>query len=41
MRPADVPVLLGDSLKFRKQTGWQPKYKFAQTIKDIVEYEAR
>ncbi len=28
MRPSDVPVLVGDSAKFRKQTGWKAKIPF-------------
>ena len=38
MRPSDVPVLVGDSTKFRKQTGWKPKIPFEKTLKDIMEY---
>lgn len=38
MRPSDVPVLVGDSTKFRKQTGWKPEIPFEKTLKDIMEY---
>jgi GDP-4-dehydro-6-deoxy-D-mannose reductase len=38
MRPSDVPVLIGDSTKFRKATGWQPEIKFEQTLRDILNY---
>jgi GDP-4-dehydro-6-deoxy-D-mannose reductase len=38
MRPADVPYLLGDSSKFRKQTGWEPKLTFEDALKDLVLY---
>jgi len=37
-RPSDVPVLLGDSTKFRKKTGWQPKIPFEKTLKDLLNY---
>jgi GDP-4-dehydro-6-deoxy-D-mannose reductase len=38
MRPSDVPVLLGDSTKFRKETGWKPEIPFEKTLKDILDY---
>ena len=38
MRPSDVPILIGDSTKFRKATGWKPEFKFEQTLRDILEY---
>ncbi|HEX7077729.1 MAG TPA: GDP-mannose 4,6-dehydratase [Candidatus Eisenbacteria bacterium] len=38
MRPSDVPVLLGDASKFRKQTGWEPTIPFEQTLRDLLEY---
>ncbi|TMI74945.1 MAG: GDP-mannose 4,6-dehydratase [Bacillati bacterium ANGP1] len=38
MRPSDVPVLVGDSTKFRRLTGWKPLIPFAQTIQDCLEY---
>lgn len=38
MRPSDVPVLVGDSTKFRKATGWKPQIPFDQTIEDLLEY---
>lgn len=38
MRPSDVPVLVGDSAKFRKQTGWKPKIPFQKTLRDIMKY---
>ena len=38
MRPSDVPVLVGDSTKFRRLTGWKPVIPFAQTIQDCLEY---
>lgn len=38
LRPSDVPILVGDSSKFRKATGWKPSIPFERTLKDIVEY---
>lgn len=38
MRPSDVPVLLGDSSKFRRKTGWKPQIPFKKTLKDLLEY---
>jgi GDP-4-dehydro-6-deoxy-D-mannose reductase len=36
LRPSDVPYLLGDSSKFRKQTGWEPKLTFEDAMRDLV-----
>ncbi|MCD6452286.1 MAG: GDP-mannose 4,6-dehydratase [Acidobacteria bacterium] len=38
LRPSDVPVLIGDSTKFRKKTGWKPEIPFEQTLRDILNY---
>lgn len=38
MRPSDVPVLIGDSAKFRQRTGWEPRIAFAQTLQDSLSY---
>ncbi|HDP69322.1 MAG TPA: SDR family oxidoreductase [Actinobacteria bacterium] len=38
MRPSDVPVLIGDSSKFREKTGWQPEISFEKTLKDTLDY---
>jgi GDP-4-dehydro-6-deoxy-D-mannose reductase len=38
MRPSDVELLLGDATKLREETGWEPKYKFEQTMKDLLDY---
>ncbi|MCG8461635.1 MAG: GDP-mannose 4,6-dehydratase, partial [Holophagales bacterium] len=38
MRPSDVEILIGDSSKFRADTGWQPEIPFDQTLRDIVAY---
>jgi GDP-4-dehydro-6-deoxy-D-mannose reductase len=38
MRPSDVPVLLGDCSKFKKQTGWKPEIPFEKTLEDTLNY---
>lgn len=38
MRPSDVEILLGDCSKFQRDTGWEPKIPFDQTLRDIVDY---
>jgi len=38
MRPSDVPILLGDSSKFRKKTGWEPAIPFEKTLEDLLNY---
>lgn len=38
MRPSDVPVLIGDSRKFRVRTGWVPSIPFSQTLRDSLGY---
>ena len=37
-RPSDVQLLIGDSTKFRRQTGWQPTVPFEQTLCDTLDY---
>ncbi len=38
MRPSDVPVLIGDSTKFRQTTGWRPEIAFRQTLHDLLNF---
>jgi GDP-4-dehydro-6-deoxy-D-mannose reductase len=38
LRPSDVPVLLSDSSKFRKLTGWEPIIPFHQSLQDLLDY---
>lgn len=38
MRPSDVPVLICDSSKFYKKTGWRPRIPFEQTLFDLLTY---
>jgi GDP-4-dehydro-6-deoxy-D-mannose reductase len=37
-RPLDAPVVVGDSTKFRRATGWQPRIPFDKTLQDLLEY---
>lgn len=38
LRPSDVPVLQGDSSRFRKATGWKPEIPFEKTMEDLLNY---
>jgi len=38
IRPSDVPILIGDSSKFRKATGWKNEIKLEKTIEDLIQY---
>jgi len=38
LRPSDVPVLQGDSSKFREITGWKPEIPFEKTLEDLLNY---
>lgn len=38
MRPSDVPVLLGDSRRFRRVTGWKNEIPFEKTLQDLLNY---
>lgn len=38
MRPSDVPLLLGDCSKFKKEAGWKPEYNIDQSLRDVLEY---
>ena len=40
MRPADIPVLVGESAKLRAATGWAPRIPFDQTLRDLVDAQA-
>ena len=37
-RACDAPVLVGDSSKFRRRTGWKPEIPFETTLSDILNY---
>lgn len=38
MRPSEVPILLGDCSKFKKQTGWKREYNINKTLNEILRY---
>ena len=38
LRPSDVPILLSDSTKFRRATGWEPEIPFKQSLEDLLNY---
>ncbi|HXT51675.1 MAG TPA: GDP-mannose 4,6-dehydratase [Thermoanaerobaculia bacterium] len=38
MRPSDVVRLIGDSTKFRNDTGWAPEIPFDKTLADLLQY---
>jgi len=40
-RPAEVDVLIGDSSKAKQQLGWEPKTKFADLVKLMVDADVK
>src|SRR3989344_5878027 len=38
MRPSEVPITVGDNIKFKNLTGWEPKIPIDQTLQDTLEY---
>ena len=38
MRPLDVPLLLGDASKAKRELGWEPTVKFDRLVKIMVKY---
>ena len=40
-RPAEVDQLLGDPTKAKKQLGWEPKVKFDELVKIMVDGDLR
>jgi GDP-4-dehydro-6-deoxy-D-mannose reductase len=41
LRPNDLPVVIGDSSRLRRTTGWQPSISFAQMLDDLLSYWRR
>lgn len=37
-RPSDAPILVGNSERFRRETGWAPMIPLAQTLEDLLSY---
>ncbi len=40
IRPADIPVLVGDPARLRAATGWRPIIPFEQTLQDLIDAQA-
>jgi GDP-4-dehydro-6-deoxy-D-mannose reductase len=38
LRPSDVEKLIGDSSKFRADTGWEPQIPLDRTLRDLLDY---
>jgi len=38
MRPSDVPVLICDNSKIKRETGWQPEIPMERTLRDVLDY---
>jgi GDP-4-dehydro-6-deoxy-D-mannose reductase len=38
MRPADIPIVLGDPSRIRDETGWQPIVPVEKTLEDLLDY---
>jgi len=38
IRPLDIPKLVIDASKFSELTGWKPKIKIEQTLRDVLNY---
>jgi GDP-4-dehydro-6-deoxy-D-mannose reductase len=37
-RPVDVPLLVADTTKLRRETGWEPAHDFGQALEETLEY---
>jgi GDPmannose 4,6-dehydratase/GDP-4-dehydro-6-deoxy-D-mannose reductase len=38
LRPADVTLQIPDVNKFQKETGWEPKYSFEESVQNLLEH---
>ena len=38
MRSVDVPIMVGNNEKVRRQTGWNPEISLDQTLQDLLGY---
>ena len=38
-RPAEVDLLIGDPAKARRQLGWEPKVRFKELVRIMVEHD--
>lgn len=41
MRPADIPLLIGDPRRFREATGWVPEIPIERTLTDLLDWWRR
>jgi GDP-4-dehydro-6-deoxy-D-mannose reductase len=41
VRPADIPLLLGDASRLRQDTGWAPEIPLEVTLRDLLEDRRR
>lgn len=41
MRPSDIPIIVCDNRRVRKDTGWKPRYPLEQSLRDVLEYWRR
>ena len=41
LRPSDVTLQIPDSSKFENLTGWRPKFKVRETLRDLLNYERK
>ena len=40
-RPAEVDILIGDPSKAKEKLGWEPKVKFRELVKILVEHDLK
>lgn len=38
LRPSDVPALVGDASRARRELGWQPRIPLQQTLEEVLEF---
>lgn len=38
LRPADVPILVGDVGKLKRATGWEPRIPLERSLRDIIDW---
>lgn len=38
LRLSDVPLLVGDASRLRARTGWEPRYRFEETMGDLLDH---
>lgn len=36
LRPADVPIMVGDNSKLKRETGWAPEWDITQTLRELL-----